>query len=362
MLRKKLTILFVIITCMYQTMQAQNDTIPIRRSYPPVSENNLIETKWKYTYTGHVETNNIVHKADAEYEYYLHLRHDYTFEHYLNGRKAEGPWVLNEKQNEIFYKFRNIRWWRIAELTQRSLVIEFSLGKASYQYNFVSVEGEDAPFVKRANELPDIKVLTEGKSRRDAIDRIKNLVKVDKDRRNARRERRRNRRRQRRENRDERRENRFERRYKPVENEQTFIEIAVIGGGFYGGLDPVIKDFTILRNTGVVVKEFESVNKGLMKTTTQVDREDMERFVKFIISKKFFDYENLYDCVTTDCVKRKGKKPTPIPLRLSVQYGSLRKVVTVGIWGYDGTQKIKYIDYPDDIELIVDGLQQLVEM
>ncbi len=353
--------LFVIITCVCQMLEAQSDTIPVpKRSYPSVNENDLIETKWKYTYTAHVETNNIVHKADAEYDYYLHLRHDYTFEDYLNGKKSEGPWVLNEDQNEIFYKFRNIRWWRIAELTRRNLAIEFSLGNASYQYHFVAVTSDEAPFIKRANELPDIEVITEGK-RRKAIAAIRDLVRVDKNKREARRERRRDRRRQRRENRNERRENRFERRYKP-ENEQTFIEIAVIGGGFYGGLDPVLKDFTVLRNTGEVVKEFESVNKGLIKTTAQVDREDMERLVKFIISKKFFDYENLYDCVTTDCVKRKGKKPTPIPLRVSVQYGSLRKVVTVGIWGYDGDQKIKYVDYPDDIELIVDGLQKLVQM
>jgi len=355
---RKLTILFIVIICAC-TLQAQNDSIPTaKRSYPPINENDLIETKWKYTYTAHVETNNIVHKADAGYDYYLHLRHDYTFEYYLNGVTAEGPWVLNEDQNEIFYKFRNIRWWRIAELTPRNLVLEFSLGNASYQYNFVPVASEDAPFVKRANELPDIEV--QGNGKRKAIAAIKDLISMDRDKREARRQRRRDRRRQRREKRDERRENRFERRYNS-EKEQTFIEIAVIGGGFYGGLDPVIKDFTILRNTGVVVKEFESVNKGLIKTTTEVPRDHMERFVKFIISKKFFDYENLYDCVTTDCVKRKGKKPTPIPLRLSVQYGSLRKVVTVGIWGMDDSQ-FKYVDYPEDIDLIVDGLQQLLEM
>jgi len=39
----------------------------------------------------------------------------------------------------------------------------------------------------------------------------------------------------------------------------------------------------------------------------------------------------------------------------------LRKVVTVGIWGMDD-DRIKYVDYPEDIDLIVDGLQQLVEM
>ena len=337
-------------------MQGQNDSIP-KRSYAPINENDLIETKWKYTYTAHVETNNIVHKADESYNYYLHLRHDYSFEHYLNGKKAEGPWVLNEEQNEIFYKFRNIRWWRIAELTRQNMALEFSLGNASYQYHYVLVTDEDAPFVKRANELPDIDVL--GNGERKAINKIRDIVSRDRKGRDARRERRRERKKARREKRDKRRADRFERNNN-FDEELEFIEVAVIGGGFYGGADPVIKDFTILRNTGEIVKEFESVQKGLIKTTNQVDREEMERLVKFIINKKFFDYENLYDCVKTDCVKRKGRKPTPIPLRISVTYGSLRKVVTVGIWGYDGDQKIKYVDYPEDIELIIDGLQRLL--
>ncbi len=347
-------IIFLFINCLYITMQAQTDSIP-KRTYPPVNENDLIETKWRYAFTEHVETNNIVHKADETYDYYLHLRHDYSFEHYLNGRNAEGAWVLNEDQNEIFYKFRNIRWWRIAELTKQNMALEFSLGNASYQYHFVLVSDEDAPFVKRPNELPDIDVLAKGKAKA----KIRDIIAIDRRKRDVRRERRRERRKARRDKRENKRADRFERRSKPEEVVE-FIEIAVIGGGFYGGLDPVIKDFTILRNNGEIVKEFESVQKGLIKTTKQVDREEMERLVKFIINKKFFDYENLYDCVTTDCVKRKGKKPTPIPLRVSVQYGSLRKVVTVGIWGYDGDQKIKYVDYPEDLELIIDGLQRLV--
>ncbi len=355
MLRKYIVLVTAIL--LTSAIQAQRDSIPVR-VYPPINENNLIETKWRYTYTAHAETNTLVHKADASYAYYLHLRHDYTFEHYLNGRKASGPWVLNEAQNEIFYKFRNIRWWRIAELSERTLVLEFSLGKASYQYHYVKVRDEDAPFVKRANELPDIDVVSMDKAIAEA--QVEAIKENDRRRREERREKRRARRKAKREKKEVKREDRFERRYKPEEAD-TFIEIAVIGGGFYGGLDPVIKDFTILRNSGKLVKEYETVNNGLVKTTKDVNREDMERLIKFIVNKKFFDYEKIYDCTNSDCAKRKGAKPTPIPLRVSVQYGSLRKVVTVSMWGYDD-KRIKYVDYPEDLDLIVDGIQKLVGM
>ncbi len=350
---RKYIVLFVAIL-LAGLLHAQQDSIPVR-AYPPIDDGNLIETKWKYTYTAHAETNSVVHKADASYAYYLHFRHDYTFEHYLNGRKASGPWVLNEAQNEIFYKFRNIRWWRIAELSSRTLVMEFSLGKASYQYHFIRVKDEDAPFVKRANELPDIDVISKDKAIAKAnVDAIR---ETDRRNREVRRQKRRARRAAKREKKKVRQEDRFERRYQPEES-ITFIEIAVIGGGYYGGLDPVIKDFTIIRNSGKLVKEYETVERGLVKTSKDIEREEMERLVKFILNKKFFDYEKTYDCASSDCAKRKGEKPTPIPLRVSVQYGSLRKVVTVSMWGYDD-KRVKYVDYPADLDLIIDGIQKL---
>jgi len=50
---RQLTI-FLLINCLCLTVQAQNDSIP-KRVYPPVNENDLIETKWRYAFTEHVD-------------------------------------------------------------------------------------------------------------------------------------------------------------------------------------------------------------------------------------------------------------------------------------------------------------------
>ena len=42
--------------------------------YAPVNENLFVNTKWKYTYTTHAESNTIIHKADEEYKYFIFFR------------------------------------------------------------------------------------------------------------------------------------------------------------------------------------------------------------------------------------------------------------------------------------------------
>ena len=38
-----------------------------------VDERKLIETKWKYTYALHLESNTIIHRAEDTYEYFLYF-------------------------------------------------------------------------------------------------------------------------------------------------------------------------------------------------------------------------------------------------------------------------------------------------
>ena len=138
----------------------------------------------------------------------------------------------------------------------------------------------------------------------------------------------------------------------------TPIEVALTGGGYYGGIDPVLKDFTVIKSDGRLIKEYQSLNQELVKTKKDVGREELEKLAEFIMDKGFFEFDNLYDCQTRDCNKRKTAKPTPIPLRISVTYGNRRKVVTVSIWGLDDNQ-IQYVNYPRDLDLIIEGIQRL---
>ena len=51
-------------------------------------------------------------------------------------------------------------------------------------------------------------------------------------------------------------------------------------------------------------------------------------------------------------------KPTPIPLRLMVAYGDKKKVITISIWGMDNSH-IKYVDYPPELDKIIDAIQRM---
>jgi len=313
--------------------------------YPAIKENLLIESKWLYTYTSHAPTNSVIHKADESYEYYLYLKFNNTYEHYLNGNTSNGDWLLNENKNELFYNFRQVRWWKIAELSKTTLILEFVLDKIPYRYHFVRIGSESSPFKKKSNELPDVEVEADVTTEELVQEARKELSAKEK-------------RQEKRKKRKQAKEDRKDRRIKELENNDTNIEIALTGGGFYGGLDPVIKDFTVIKSDGRLIKEYETVNQGLRKVRKDIGREQVEQLAEFMTNKGFFDLSNLYDCQTGDCNKRKTMKPTPIPLRISFTYGNRRKVVTVVIWGLDD-QNIQYVNYPRDLEYVIESIQKL---
>ncbi len=126
--------------------------------YLPVDERLIVETKWRYTYALHVESNTIIHKADQDYDFFLHFKYDYSYQQYLNGAHSKGGWSINERT--LFYQFKHIQKFEITEINKNVLILEFTQAnsKGHYQYHFVRVETKDAPFVKPPNELPDVNV------------------------------------------------------------------------------------------------------------------------------------------------------------------------------------------------------------
>ena len=305
-------------------------------SFQP-DERLFIEAKWKYTYTLHAESNTIIHKADNNYDYYLYFRYDYTYQEFLNDRLNRGNWSLDG--NMLFYSFKHVNKFKIVELNKSVLTLEFTQrnSKGTYQYHFVRVDSKDAPFPKPANELPEVIVEaddpnapiaqhTKKKKKRGWLSRIF-------------------------------RRNKLKETYVPAE-ELTYINIELIGGGYYGGIDPVLKDFILLKTDGRLIKEFQSVNHGLLVTKKYIPRSELELFADYIEKQGFFEMERVYDCTDAACTKRKRRKPTPVPLRLSVAYGKKKKVVTIAIWGEDD-QKTKYVDYPPVLDNIIDAIQRM---
>jgi len=302
----------------------------IYSSYGPIDERLLVETKWKYTYTLQVESNTIIHKADERYDFFLYWRYDYSYQEYLNGKLSKGKWQLSNRT--LFYQFRHISSFEIATVNKKVLVLEFTQPNArgTYQYHFVRVESKEAPFVKPYNELPDVIV--------EALNPKKKKKEKQKFAFGKRKKR--------------------KKRNAVPEEKPVYINIELTGGGYYGGIDPVLKDYIHIKSSGRLIKEFQSVYNGLIVTKKNIQREELEQFAEFIVNQKFFGFERIYDCEDLACVKRKNQKPRPVPLRLSISYGNRKKVVMVSIWGKDKRDR-KYVKYPPALDNIIDAIQRM---
>lgn len=299
--------------------------------FEPIDEKLIVESKWRYTYTLHVESNTVIHKAGDLYKFFLYFKYNYQYEEILNEQFNQGKWNLDERR--LNYQFKHIENFEIKQLTKKILILEFTQpnSKGFYQYHFVRVSGKDSPFIKPPNELPDVIVEVldpnEKEKKRNWFPFRRNKKKRKKS------------------------------KYVPQEKE-VYINIELAGGGFYGGMDPVLKDFIHIKSSGRLIKEFHSVYNGLIVTKKDIPRQELEAFVEYIEAQNFFEMERLYDCDSPACEKRKGMKPKPMPLRLSVAYGNKKKVITIPIWGKDD-YNIQYIDYPVALDNIIDAIQRM---
>lgn len=311
----RLLLFFAVFQVMPQAVRAQ--------VWAKIDENQLIESKWRYTYTMHLETNTIIHQAEDTYRHFLYFRYDSTYEQFLNGSLTDGRWRL--EGNTLHYPFRFVKKFTVTTLTDFALDLEFQQpnSRGTYVYHFIRVESGEAPFLRRENELPEIVIATKGKKLEPGLPKFsKSKAKTDRRKRKA------------------------------------FISVELVGGGFYGGIDPVLRDHIIIKNDGRLIKEFKSLNEGLIVTKKNIPREELEQFAEWLMAQKFFDFERQYDCKTATCEKRKYVKPLPMPLRLSVTYGNARKIVTISIWGKDKNGD-KYVDYPPVLDQIIDGIQRM---
>ena len=86
-----------------------------------------------------------------------------------------------------------------------------------------------------------------------------------------------------------------------------YINIELIGGGYYGGIDPVVKDFVHIKSNGRLIHEFKSHERGEVINKGDISRQELEEFADFISTTGFFDYERIYDCEESACQRRKRK-------------------------------------------------------
>ncbi len=293
-------------------------------------ERKLIETKWKYDYTFQRETNTVLHKAGKDYKFFLYFRYNHTYHQYLNGEFSRGQWAIHGPF--LIYSFNEVDSFRIVALNKSSLVLEFQQpgSKAHYQYSFSRVSSDKAPFAKPLYELPD--VIVEAKAPRRSkfkswFARLFSRRRHEKDRIN-------------------------------LVGNGKYISIELAGGGYYGGVNPVIRDYIHIKSDGRLVKEFKSLKGGLQVSKGFISRAELEQFMDYVESQGFWKMKRLYDCEDATCAKRKKKRPKPIPLRLVIAYGSHRKIVTITVWGLD-KNNMQYVPVPEGLNNIIYAIQEM---
>ncbi len=287
-----------------------------------LDEKKLWETKWRYVKTVQTTSNVVVHQADSSYKAYLFFRLDHTFRQFVNGRTSSGKWQM--RGINLDFPFRNATTFRVIRLDSAGLVLQFSDAElpSLFQYHFTNADNERTPFALQKGELPQVTVVAKKKPWWRFLFFWQKTDDAE-----------------------------------PTA-ELPFISIELIGGGYYGGIDPVTKDYIQIKTDGRLIKEFQSQHQGLMVTKRTLPRTQLEQFVAFITQKGFFEFERLYDCQSESCQKRKWQKPTPVPLRLAVTHGNRRRNVTITIWGKE-KNGILHVPHPPELDEIIDEIQRM---
>lgn len=338
-------LLALLLCCSTEGWAQSVDSIPADSGYPAVNESKLANTKWKYAYTTHAESNTVLHKAENGYVYYLYLKFDNTLEHFINGKFMKDYWKLNPGKNALYYNHRQVKWWSIAEFTDGTLVLEFKANtKSKYRYHFVRFDEDKKNkdvFQRDPNELPHVKV--DGYS--DAGKRYRPKAKLGKSRARVRKE--------------TRMAAKAKKEAEKTAPPPVFMKIELVGGGYSGGIDPVYSNYVVISTDGRVIKETRTEKRGTIKTKKNITRQQLEELVAFAEQKGFFTWNLNYPCTSQLCERRSQQDPYPMAMRLVITRGNQRKIVMVSIFGFDD-RKIRYVNYPHDLELIVDGIQKLV--
>ncbi len=143
----------------------------------------------------------------------------------------------------------------------------------------------------------------------------------------------------------------------PEINSDTFIEIKMEGGGFYGGVNPVSENIKLIKSDGTVVIHSKQLYTGGKEKTFSVPRAKIEEMARLIIDQGFFQMKELYDCDQSNqqCQDRKIKYPPAVPLKIDVTIGQLRKQVTVTVY------EKGMVEYPDGFELIANRIEELTK-
>lgn len=311
-------------------VQAQ-ESFPIC-PFSRITETHLVETWWQYQHTLHVSSQTIVHHGETDYASFLHFRYDLTGEVSIVGQIQDHPWRLSG--GKLFFPYRTDTVFCVEQPDPRTLYLTYqSAGQQEdYRYVFRKVEPGATPFVRPWYELPTVLVARDKLRKQPVRNKVPWWA--------------------------------FWRRWQEPPTVQgpppIRIQIEVAGGGYYGGINPVYRQFVKINSEGRLIREVQTAREGLMTTRKNIARNELEAFVYWIRDQGFFDLAREYDCTEQLCHRRKGEQPRPMPLQVKVTLGHQTKMVNIPIWGMDN-KHVQYIQYPPVIDQIVETVYKMAD-
>ncbi len=306
--------------------------IPPVCPYSKVTETHLVESWWQYVQTLHVASNKVVHQGLDAYPSFVHFRFDNTAEVGMTGQISQHPWKLD--RGALRFVYRSDSLFCVHQPDPATLHFQFQTPERHEQYVYVfrKVEPRATPFERPWYELPTVLVTRDKKAVIPSQKKIPWWA--------------------------------FWRRWQHPDQQlgppPIRIQIEVSGGGYYGGINPVYRQFVKINSEGRLVREVQTAREGLMVTRKDIARNELEAFAYWIRDQGYFDLDRAYDCKEQLCHRRKGEKPQPIPLQVMVTLGHQTKIITIPIWGLDN-QHIQYIPYPPVIDQIVETVYRMAD-
>ena len=318
--------LWLLLACLSPLKAQQAGPCPFTR----LTENQLVYTAWQYRRMVHSATGKTLHRGGDEFPSYLLFRADNTLLESTNGYYREGRWSLTA--GRLHATYRGLESF-CADMPKEDLLIlgfEASGPSPGRQYHFERVELDDTPFHRSPYDLPLV-IVERDKRRADGASgpwwAFWRKWFLPKD---------------------------------PPAPPPVPILIEVSGGGYYGGLNPVYRQFVRITGDGGLVREVVTEREGSMVTRRRITRRELEDFAEWIDSQGYFGLSREFDCEDQACWQRKRGKPRPVPLQLVVSYGKKYHRVTIHLFGPDN-RNLRYVDYPPVIDQIVETVYRMAD-
>lgn len=301
--------------------------------YSRIGEDDLIGTYWQYEGTVHTPSGKTIHQGGTAFPSFLYFHYDASAEEMTNGVYRSGPWSV--EAGALVFSYRDGRRFCLDRPGKDRISLHFvrAENRSRFHYVFRQVSAEATPFRRPWYELPTILV-----ERIPDAGPAPEVVKIPwwafwR---------------------------RWTREAPTPRTPPTPIIIEVNGGGYYGGLNPVVRQYVRINSEGRVIREVQTQREGLMVTRTNITRQELEDFADWIAEQGYFDLQREYPCGDEQCSRRLRERPKPVPLQLMVLYGQRRHVVTLPVFGPDHRQA-RYLDYPPVIDQIVETLYRMAD-